>query len=194
VDLQTRARRILTMPAQEWPVIAAESTDVGALLRDYAAPLSAITAVCRWIGYSLVGVSVPFVGTYRIGLVRGLANAIVAWVFGLVGAWIAAIIIEKLAPSFSSRGNTAQALKLVVYASTPVWIAGVVNLIPALGVLVLVAALYGLYLFYLGLPIVMQTPPDKVIPFMAVAAVVVIVVMMCVGVVAGLIAGVGAMA
>src|SRR5581483_8421509 len=138
---------------------------------DYAAPLSAIPAICRWIGMSIVGVSFGFMGRYRVGLVRGLANAIVFWVFGLVGCWVAALIIEKLAASFQSRGDTAQALKLVVYASTPVWVAGVLNLVPALGVLILVAALYAIYLFYVGLPIVMQTPTDKVVAYMIVSAI-----------------------
>src|SRR5262245_17205767 len=118
MDIQTRARNILTQPAEEWRAIAGESSDVASLLRDYAAPLSAIPAICRWLGMSLIGVSMPFLGSYRVGLVRGAASAVVTWVLGLVGAWIAAIIIEKLAPTFNSRGNTAQALKLVVYAST----------------------------------------------------------------------------
>jgi hypothetical protein len=181
MDLQTRAKNILMQPAQEWPVIAGESTDVTALLRDYAAPLSAIPAVCRWIGMSVIGVSVPFIGTVRVGIVRGLASAIVTWVLSLVGAWLAALVIEKLAPSFGSRGDTAQALKLVVYASTAIWIAGVLNLIPALSILTLLAGLYAIYLFYLGLTPVMQTPNDKVVPYMIVSALVVIVVTVVVG-------------
>ena len=89
------------------------------------------------------------------------------------------MIIEKLAPNFDSRGDTAQALKLVAYASTPVWIAGVLHLVPLLGVLILLAALYAVYLFYLGLAPVMKTPQDKVLPFMIVSAVVVVVVSVC---------------
>ena len=189
MDLTTRVRNILVQPAQEWRTIGAEPADVGSLLRDYAAPLSAIPAFCGWIGGSVIGY-----GFFRVGLVRGLANAIVSWVFGLVGCWLAAMVIEKLAPSFGSRGNTAQALKLVVYASTPVWVAGVLDLIPPLTVLIVIAALYALYLFYVGLPIVMHTPADKVIPYMAVSAVAVILVMIVFGFFASAITGVGRMA
>ena len=39
---------------------------------------------------------------------------------------------------FQSRGNTAQTLKLVVYSMTPIWVAGVLYLVPALGVLVII--------------------------------------------------------
>jgi hypothetical protein len=189
MDLQTRVRAILVQPAQEWPKIAAESADVGSLLTNYAGPLSAIPAICVWIGGSVIGY-----GSFRVGLVRGFANAVVGWVFGLVGCWLAAIVIEKLAPSFGSRGNTVQALKLVVYASTPVWLAGVLNLIPPLAVLTVIAALYALYLFYVGLPVVMHTPADKVIPYMAVSAIAVILVMIVFGMVASAITGIGRMA
>lgn len=189
MNLQSRVRNILTQPAQEWRTIAAESTDVTTLLRDYAAPVSAVPALCRWISGSVIGY-----GSYRVGLIAGFASAVVAWVFGLVGCWLAAIVVERLAPSFSSRGSTAQALKLVVYASTPVWVAGVLDLVPPLAPLVVIAALYALYLFYIGLPIVMHTPQDKVIPYMAIAAVAVIAVMIVVGFFASALTGVGRMA
>jgi hypothetical protein len=64
--------------------------------------------------------------------------------------------------------------------------------IPALSVLIIVAALYSIYLFYLGLPPLMKTPPDKVVPYMAVAALVTIVVALVLGLVTAAIAGVGA--
>jgi hypothetical protein len=190
-QLTTRVTNILKQPAQEWPLIAAEPADVPGLLQGYAAPLAAIPAICRWIGMSVVGMSLPFMGTYRVGIVRGLASAIVSWVFALVGVYVGAIVIEKLAPTFKSSGGTVQALKIVVYASTPVWIAGVLNLVPALSVLVIVAALYAVYLFYLGLPSVMKTPSDQVIPYMVVSALVIIVITVCLGVVAGALMGMG---
>lgn len=183
-QLTTRVTNILTRPADEWPVISTEPTDTAALMTGYAAPLAAIPAICSWIGWSLIGI-----GFYRRGLVSGFAAAIVSWVFALVGAFIGAIVIEKLAPTFKSSGSTIQALKLVVYASTPMWVAGVLNLVPPLAVLVLLAGLYAIYLFYLGLPVLMKTPSDQVIPYMIVSAIVIIVITVCLTFFAGLMAG-----
>jgi hypothetical protein len=188
MSLQTRVTNILTKPAAEWPVIAAESTEAAGLMRDYAAPLAAIPAVCRFIGMTVIGIS-TFVGTIRTGMVRGAAGAIVSWVFALAGAWLAAMVIEKLAPNFQSRGSMVQALKLVVYSMTPVWVAGVINLIPALAPLGIIAALYAVYLFYLGLPVMMGTPEDKVVPYMAVSALVIIVLSVVLGAFAAAITG-----
>jgi hypothetical protein len=190
--LQTRVVNILTKPADEWRTIAVEPATVEGLLRGYAAPLAAIPAVSQFIGFTVIGFSVPFVGTMRYGVVRGAVSAVLSWVFALAGAWIAAVVVEKLAPTFQSKGDTAQALKLVVYSMTPAWIAGVLNLVPLLTPLVIIAALYGIYLFYLGLPPLMSTPPDKVIPYMVVSAIVIIVISFILGAITTAIVGVGA--
>jgi uncharacterized membrane protein (DUF485 family) len=193
MSLQTRVVAILTKPADEWRTIAAEPATVEGLLRGYAAPLAAIPAIAWFIGFSLIGITVPvFGGAIRIGIVRGFANAVVVWILALVGAWIDAVVIEKLAPTFQSRGNTAQALKLVVYSMTPVWIAGVLALVPALSPLSIIAALYAVYIFYLGVAPVMSTPAEKVIPYMVVSALVIFVVQLCLGLITAAVSGVGA--
>ena len=110
MDLKTRATNILTKPAAEWPVIAGEHTTPADLLTSYALPLAAIPAVCGFLGRTLVGVPLPFAGTIRVGFFSGLSGAIVQFVFALVGAYIAAVVIEKLAPTFKSSGDTTQAL------------------------------------------------------------------------------------
>lgn len=186
-QLVARAQKILMQPREEWAVIATEPSDAMALLRGYAAPLAAIPALCTWIGMSVFGVF----GFLRVGLVRGLVSAIIQWIMALVGVYVAAVVIQKLAPTFQSKDDLNQAAKTVVYAMTPVWLAGVLYLFPVLSPLVIIAALYSIYLFYLALPPVMSTPQDKVIPYMAVSAVVVIVVMLVLGAITTMLVGVG---
>jgi uncharacterized membrane protein len=176
MNLQTRVINILSKPTQEWPVIASESTDIAALYKEYIIPLAAIPAICGFLGMTLIGVTMPLVGQLRTPIVSGLAGLIVGYVLSLVGMFLAAFIVDKLAPSFQSSGGIVQALKMVAFSSTPSWVAGVLQLVPLLGALALLAALYGVYLFYVGLPSVMKTPPDKVIPYMVVSMVVIIVI------------------
>jgi Yip1-like protein len=178
MTLQQRVINILTTPATEWPVIAAEKTDAATLYTGYIVILAAIPAICGFIGTAMLAGT--FLGGWGIGL--ALRGAIVGYVTGLVGAFVAAVIIEKLAPNFGSSGDTVQALKLVAYASTPVWVSGVLNLLIILAVLRLVAVVYAVYLFYLGLPPVMKTPADKVVPYMVVSAIVIIIVQIVISV------------
>lgn len=170
-SLQTRVVNILKSPNTEWPVIAAESTDVGTLFKSYIMPLAAIPAVATLIGGSIIG---GVFGRTSLGL--GLTTMVVMYVMGLVGCYISAMVIEWLAPKFKSSGSRVDALKLVAYAYTPVWVAGILNILPLLGILALLAGLYAIYLFYLGLPHMMKTPADQVVIYMIVSAVVIIVI------------------
>jgi hypothetical protein len=188
MQLQARVINILKQPAEEWPVIVQEPSDIASLLRDYAAPLAAVSAICRVLGMTFVGVSILGT-TFQIGMTRSLTWAVLSWVMQLAGAYIGALVIQKLAPTFQSQGDTVRALELVVYSYTPVWVAGVLYLIPALSPLVILAAFYSIYLFYLGLPIVMHTPSSQVIPYMVVSALVIIVVTVVLGMITGAIAG-----
>jgi uncharacterized membrane protein (DUF485 family) len=191
--LKERVTKILTDPKGEWPVIEAEATTAETLYRSYIAPLAAIPAIAAFIGYSLVGMPLPFGGSVRIGIFSGIAHMVVSWVLALVGVYVAALIINKLAPTFESTPNDLQALKLVAYAYTASWVAGVFLVIPALGILAGLAGLYSIYLFYLGLPVMMKTPQAKVIPYMVVSAVVIIVLFFVMAMVAAALTGVGAM-
>jgi hypothetical protein len=172
MNLPARVTNILTKPSSEWPVIAAEPADVASILVGYVLILAAIPAVCLFIGVEVI--AVPYIG--HLPVAGALSGAVMTYVRSVVVVIIAALIVKQLAPTFGSRGDTAQALKLVAYSYTPLWIAGVLYLVVVLTPLAIVAALFAIYLFYVGLPVVMKTPADKVIPYMLVSAVVVIVV------------------
>ncbi|HEY2150938.1 MAG TPA: Yip1 family protein [Vicinamibacterales bacterium] len=193
MDIVQRAQKICLTPATEWPVIAAEPTSTGELITGYAVPLAAIGAVAGFIGTSIVGSSLPFVGYYRQPIFSGLIAAVVGLCLGIVAIFIASLIINALAPTFGAEKNSLQALKLVVYASTPAWIAGVLRIIPLLGILAIVAGLYSIYVFYLGLPRLMKNPEDKTIAYAVVSAVCIIVVSWVVFAVAGMIGFAGIM-
>ena len=170
-NLQTRVKGILTNPTAEWLAIAAEPDDVAAIYRNYIVFLAAIPAISLFLGLTIVGI--PLFGRY--GISAALGSAVAMYVSSLIAPFIAAVVLEKLAPRFQSSGSTARALKLFAYASTPVWVAGVLYLLLALAPLVMIAVLYAIYLFYLGVPVLMKTPQDKVVPFMVVAALLIVV-------------------
>jgi hypothetical protein len=190
-NLQTRVVNMLMKPAQEWPVIAAEPRDIAGLYRNYIVILAAIPAICGLIGMSVIGISLPLVGYVRVGIGTLVAHAVINYVLMLVGVYVSALVIAKLAPNFQSESDVAQALKLVAYSLTPGWVAGVLMLVPALGILGLLAALYGLYIMYLGFGPLMKTPSDKTITYMVVSLVVVIVLYVIAYAVAGAVAPIG---
>jgi hypothetical protein len=138
---------------------------------------------------TVVGVSVFIVGTVRIGVIDGLTHMIMSYILGLGMIFVLSLIIDALAPTFDGQKNPIAALKLAVYAYTPIWLAGILMVIPLLGVLALLASLYGVYLLYIGLPSLMKNPPDKSIGYTALIVVCAIVLGVVVGAVITLASG-----
>ena len=190
-----RIKNICITPKTEWAVIAEESVPTASLLTGYVVPLAAIGAVSGFIGGSLVGTTIPFTGlTYRTPIVAGLGAAIFAMIMAVVAVFILSLIIDALAPSFSGEKNNAQALKVAVYSYTPAWLAGILQIIPMMGLLAILAAFYGLYLLYLGLPRLMKAPEDKALGYTAVVVICAIVLGVIASVITGLFIGAGSMA
>jgi Yip1-like protein len=194
MDTVTRAKNICLTPGTEWPVIADEQTPTATLIGGYAAPLAAIGAVAGLIGGSIVGIGMPLVGTYRVPLMTGVVAAVFTFVMAIVGALIVSVVINVLAPTFGGQQNFTQALKVAVYSYTPAWLAGALHVLPLLGALVLLAALYGLYLLYLGLPRLMKCPQDKAAAYTAVVVVCAIVISIVTGMIGVAVAGAGMLA
>jgi hypothetical protein len=194
VDIKSRVKNILLTPTTEWPAIDAEPTPTGTVVTSYVIPLAAIGAIAGFIGGSLVGTTLPFLGTYRVPIVTGLVGAAFAFCFAIVGVFILAFIINALAPTFSATQDSNKAFKVAVYSYTPAWIAGALQILPALGILGIFAALYGLYLLYLGLPALMKAPQDKAIGYTAVVVVCAIVLSIVLTTIGGLIVAPAAMA
>jgi hypothetical protein len=92
-------------------------------------------------------------------------------VLSLVMVFVLALIIDALAPTFEGTKSQIGALKLSAYASTASFLGGVFSLIPSLSILGALAALYGIYLIYIGLPVLMKCPPDKALAYTAVVVV-----------------------
>jgi hypothetical protein len=164
-----------------------------ALITGYAALLCAIPAIAQFIGYSLIGIRIPFLGSYRYPLGSGLLRAVLYYVFTLASVYAFGLIINALAPNFGSKQNPQKAMQLSVYSMTIPFVAGIFYIIPSLGVLAAIAGLYGLYVLYLGFNTpMMDTPKDKVVSYLVVCCIVVVVLMLVVGFILGAIFAVGA--
>jgi hypothetical protein len=179
-----RVQRILLSPRTEWEVIDAEATTLAPLYTGYVMPLAAIGPISQIIGYSVFGITVPFMGTYRVPIGSAITSAVVGYILTLVGTYVLALIIDGLAPTFNGQRNQIQALKVAAYSSTASWVAGIFLLIPGLRWLTLLG-LYSLYLLYLGLPVLMKAPREKAMGYTAVVVLAAIVLFVIIGMVAG---------
>lgn len=188
--LVARAKAMLLTPKTEWPVVATEPTTVADLYKGYIVPLAAIPAIFGFLKMSVIGTSMMFAGTFRMGMGAGLSMMILTYVLSLVFLYVTALIINALAPTFGGQKDSIQALKAITFASTASWVAGAGQIVPGIGWLIAIAGgIYGIYLLYLGLPHTMKCPPDKAGGYTVVVVIVSIVLYLIIGAVAGSVVG-----
>ena len=174
-NLVTRVQNILLTPKTEWPVIAAEAETTSGLYTRYILILSALGPLAMFLKGTLIGTS-TFIGTFRMDMGVGLTWLVLIYAIGLVGIYVWSLVINALAPTFGAQKDSVQALKTAAYAATAAWVGGIAQLIPWIGGLIaLAAAVYSVYLLYLGLPHTMKAPADRAAGYTAVTIIVAII-------------------
>jgi len=177
-------------PKTEWAKIETEPATTGSLFTGYAIILAAIPPVAALIGFSVIGIGVMG-GHLQIPFGDVLPWVIAQYVASLAAVYGTALAIDALAPSFGAQKNAIQAMKLAVYSFTAVWVAGIFNIIPSLGVIAYLGGLYSLLLMFIGLPMLMKPPADKAPGYAGAAAVIALVIYLVLATIAARAVGFG---
>lgn len=188
-SLIDRVKGIILSPKTEWDVIDNESATIGGIYTSYVMILAAIPAICMAIGL-IFFLPRPTAEVAALGAAFGvpmlttgsiILGAVVQYVMSLLGVYVMALIIDALAPNFGGTKDPLKAFKVAAYFPTAAWVAGILYIIPMLGLLVFIAAIYALYTLFLGLPKLMRVPQDKNVGYFVVTLIIYIVVFMVVG-------------
>jgi hypothetical protein len=175
-----RVKKILLEPKKEWEVIASETVNTPELYKSYIIPLAAIGPVASIIGMSIVGMSIPVAGTFRMPIASSIGSAVVQFVMSLAGVYVLALIVNLLAPNFNGEKNFIQALKLAAYSYTASWVVGIFMIVPTLGFL-MILGLYSLYLVYTGIPVLMKAPQEKSLGYTVAVVIAAVIISVIIG-------------
>jgi len=147
---------MLLQPGREWKAINAEFTNAPTLLRKYIVPVSAIGPVATLVGSAVFGERGTLFGMIETSISFAVQDAIIHYLFGLLGVWVIALALEFLTPSFGGSSNRVQALKVAAYGSTPAWVCGILGLIPKLAPYGLIGMVWSLLLVAQGAPMLLK--------------------------------------
>ena len=181
----SRAVNIVTKPGEAIPAFKSEQVAKNDLIK-YVAVLAILPFIGSLIGLSVVGMNVGFI-PFKMPFEAALSVSILNYIVAIIGFLILGWVINMLAPKFGSTQDQNNAAKLAACTVTPGLLAGILNIIPTLSIIVAIAGLYGLYLLYKGLPVFMETPDDKTIVYALVVIVVYFIIIAVIGVLVGLI-------
>ncbi len=159
-----RMKRMLLNPKAEWAAIAVEDPSHARMYGGFILPLAALAAAASFVDVSIVGDAGPLARAIHFSpLHAGLLIAGLVFGFGLLGVFLATLIIDALASFFGASHSQRRACATACYASTPVWITTAFAALPSLWApLYVLAVIYHTYLLSLGLRVLMQAPRDRV--------------------------------
>jgi hypothetical protein len=159
-----RVKAILIDPAAAWRGFEKDIGDPAYLLSRYVAVLALVPALSSFVGVTLIGAVVPSGAVVRADLIDGLFGAIFSFAASCAIVLLLGLITDLLAPLFGGRSDFECAFKLAVYSFTPLWLAGIFLLLPGLRFLLL-TGVYGIYLFWLGMPRLTKVPEQQAASF-----------------------------
>jgi hypothetical protein len=162
--LVIRASNIILRPEREWGVIAREHLNWRAVFFGYMVPLATISPFAYGSRVLLAGE-----GSFRsfadadTALRFALLSAVGGFLVSVLSVPIIALAVRLVVPLYGGGRNFGDAFRVVTYSGTPVWLAGIIliaplNRFPLLVIVILIALMHGLFLFYLGLHQVTKVP------------------------------------
>ena len=152
-----RVRGMLLAPKTEWLRVERENIRPTRLFAGYVMPLAGLSTLVALLRFS---------SSARAPLASAVSMAAITFAFEVLGVYTVALIINALASFFRAIRDRDQALKVVTYAFTPLWISSVFIPFPSLSLPgQFVAGLYHTYLLYLGLRVLMKSPRDRALGY-----------------------------
>lgn len=141
-------------PDREWVAIGLERRSAGRILFAYLAPLALLGPISSACGMLMRAGAAS--ADRDAALRLALLSAGGGFIASLLGVVITACVIYLVTPLYRAPRDFSAAFRLVAYAGTPAWLAGIVLIVPLqdfplLIVALLVALMHTLYVFYLGL-------------------------------------------
>lgn len=176
MELFQRVKQLIISPKTEWQTIDNENIPLQELLVKYLLVLALIPAAATFIGIGIMGTTHGDLIHINGSIGFGLRQGIITYLATITSVYLAAWVINFLAPSFGSEKDFGRAFTLVVYAYTPSLVAGMVLVFPVLSFIQMVAGIYGLYILYLGLQPMMKTPNDRLPVYFLISILVIIII------------------
>lgn len=166
-----RVINLITKTKEEWDKIKGETSTIKDLYLKYAVVVYALPSVAILIGWIIA----------RAPILMSLGMAIALYILTLGVILLIGLLIDVIGPQFGATKDMVSSQKLAVYSLTPYAVLGILFILPMRGFfygggglfyLIMIVSLYSFYLMYVGALKLKGISPDKVIPFIAIMAVI----------------------
>ncbi len=154
-----RIRNMLLFPKWEWKVINLEKRTLKETFISYALPLVLLGSVSEFIGSFLFVRNVLDIDAYRFSL--PLIHTGFFIFLQVLTIMLTTVFVYGLSGSFLSIKDYSRSGKIVIYSYTPVYLLYILANLHSSLAFIMLPGLYSIVLLWTGLPVMLQTPTNK---------------------------------
>jgi hypothetical protein len=155
---------LFSVPRSEWQSISDEKLNILEFGIYRMLVLAAIPAISFLIGVTQLGWSLSGTTFNTLSLSQAAPMALAFYLLIVLFTLMMTYFTFTMERSYGETSSFSRCLLFVTYSATPMYLAGVVGLVPIVWLcvaLLLLAVCYSVYLLYLGIPIYMHIDTGK---------------------------------
>ena len=158
------ALRLLARPKTEWDAIRDRHYGAVRPFIAHTAVFALIPAVAGYYGTTHTGWQIGAGGVVRLTEASALQIAVLYYLAMIAVTFCVAWVIHWMSRTYGASQPFGQCYALATYTATPLFLAGLMHLQPILWLNLLVGLPvlgYTVFIFYTGVPAMMEIPPER---------------------------------
>lgn len=155
---------LLTRPRAEWGTIRARRHGVLRSFVTHTAPFALVPALAGYFGTTRTGWRIGAGEAVRLTEASALRIAVLYYLAMLAATFAVAWAVHWMSRTYGARQPFGQCYALSTYTATPLFLVGAVQLQPILWMNLMIGLpvlAYTVFLFYLGVPVVMEISEER---------------------------------
>lgn len=155
---------LLANPREAWREIQARRYSTGACLLGHTIPFALIPAVAGYLGTTVVGWQVADGEVVRLTAASATPITVLYFLAMIVAVGSVGWTIHWMGATYGADQPLSQCVVLASFTATPLFLVGAVQAYPVLWLNLVVglpALAFTTYIFYTGVPIMMEIPPER---------------------------------
>lgn len=156
--------KLLTDPRAGWSAIHAHRYSAGGVLLGHTLIFALVPAIAGYLGTSQVGWQVAGGEVVRLTSASAGRIAVLYYLAMLAGVGTVGWAIHWMGKTYGADQPIGQCVALASFTATPLFLIGAVQGYPVLWLNLIVGLpvlAYTTYIFYSGVPIMMEIPPER---------------------------------
>jgi hypothetical protein len=158
------AFKVLFSPGSGWQSVRENTGSSMGVFFGHTVLFALVAPICGYLGTTQRGWNLGTAKAVKLTVESALPISIFYYLALLVATLSVAAAVHWMAKTYGAKPTFAQALTLASFTATPLFLVGAVQLLPELWlnlVLGLPALAWSVALFYSGVPVMLDIPPER---------------------------------